>query len=156
MNRKFKIRTMSTYPARDFALALAIPSSEWPPNFVKARHASAGLSTRRAKPTTEPRRLLPPGRPEEFHHQPPTEPCVNLSAYTARISHSFATSRLQNDTESRMLLPVSRLAITSFELIHPLCSPLITRDSSLLRDDPPPSRASVLSPFVVYTYKVFP
>src|SRR3954465_6060574 len=26
----------------------------------------------------------PPGRPEEFHLQPPTEPCVNLSIYTAR------------------------------------------------------------------------
>src|SRR3954465_7960584 len=25
-----------------------------------------------------------PGRPEEFHLQPPTEPCVNLSIYTAR------------------------------------------------------------------------
>ena len=28
-----------------------------------------------------------PGRPEEFHLQPPTEPCVKLSLYTAR--HSF-------------------------------------------------------------------
>ncbi len=27
---------------------------------------------------------IPPGRPEEFHLQPPTEPCVNLSIYTAR------------------------------------------------------------------------
>ena len=54
------------------------------------------------------RRSLP-GRPEESHHQPPTEPCVNLSAYTARISHSFAASRLQNDADSRMFLPGSRL-----------------------------------------------
>ena len=34
-----------------------------------------------------------PGRPEEFHLQPPTEPCVNLSIYTARPSHSSAVSR---------------------------------------------------------------
>jgi hypothetical protein len=40
---------------------------------------------------TFPRSL--PGRPVEFHHQPPTEPCVNLSIYTARPSHSPATSR---------------------------------------------------------------
>src|SRR5665648_17236 len=44
---------------------------------------------------------LSPGRPEEFHHQPPTEPCVNLSIYTARTSHSFTPSRLQNDAESK-------------------------------------------------------
>jgi hypothetical protein len=36
----------------------------------------------------------------EFHHQPPTEPCVNLSIYTARPSHPFATSRWQIDAES--------------------------------------------------------
>jgi len=35
----------------------------------------------------------PPGRPEEFHLQPPTEPCVNLSIYTARPSHFPATLR---------------------------------------------------------------
>ena len=34
-----------------------------------------------------------PGRPEELHHQPPTEPYVNLSIYTARPSHSLAISR---------------------------------------------------------------
>jgi hypothetical protein len=34
-----------------------------------------------------------PGRPEEFHLQPPTEPCVNLSIYTARPSHLPATLR---------------------------------------------------------------
>jgi hypothetical protein len=27
--------------------------------------------------------FLPPGRPEGLHLQPPTEPCVNLSTYTA-------------------------------------------------------------------------
>jgi len=35
----------------------------------------------------------PPGRPEEFHLQPPTEPCVNLSIYTARPSHLPAILR---------------------------------------------------------------
>ncbi|MDH3574408.1 MAG: hypothetical protein OEM90_12455, partial [Desulfobacteraceae bacterium] len=37
------------------------------------------------------------GRPEEFHLQPPSEPCVNLSIHTAPVSHSLETSRLQAD-----------------------------------------------------------
>ena len=37
-----------------------------------------------------------PGRPEGFHLQPPTEPCVNLSIYTARPSHCPATLRCQS------------------------------------------------------------
>ena len=37
--------------------------------------------------------LLAPGRPEGFHLQPPTEPCVNLSIYTARPNHTLVTSR---------------------------------------------------------------
>jgi len=37
----------------------------------------------------------PPGRPEEFHLQPPTEPCVNLSIYTARPRHALALLRKQ-------------------------------------------------------------
>jgi len=47
-----------------------------------------------------------------------------LSIYTARISisHSFVASRPQNDAESKLLLPVSQLAKTFLELIHPLCS----------------------------------
>jgi hypothetical protein len=52
-------------------------------------------------------------------------------------------------------LPVSRLTCCLYELTHPLRSILITRASSLLRDDPPPSHASILSPFVRYTYRVF-
>ena len=42
-----------------------------------------------------------------------------------------------------------------FELTHPLRSPLITSGSSLLRDDPPSPCASILSPFVNHTYRVF-
>jgi hypothetical protein len=34
----------------------------------------------------------PPGRPEEFHLQSPTDPYVNLSIHTARASHSLKTS----------------------------------------------------------------
>jgi hypothetical protein len=56
----------------------------------------------------------------------------------------------------QMLFPVSRLAAAFSELGHPLRSILITRTSTLVRDDPPPACASVLSPFVVPTYKVFP
>jgi len=39
------------------------------------------------------------GRPEEFHLQPPSEPCVNLSIHTAPVSHSLETSWLQADAE---------------------------------------------------------
>ena len=42
-------------------------------------------------------------------------------------------------------LPVSRLTSCLYELTHPLRSILITRTSSLLRDDPPLCSASVLS-----------
>jgi len=42
---------------------------------------------------------LMPGRPEESHHQSPTDPYVNLSAHTARVSHSLEASRLQVDAE---------------------------------------------------------
>ena len=70
----------------------------------------------------------------------------------------FSCSLTANKTtqESQMLIPVSRLAKLSFELIYPLRSISITETSSLLRDNPPPSCSSVLSPFVFYTYKVFP
>jgi hypothetical protein len=54
------------------------------------------------------------------------------------------------------LIPVTRLATISSELNHPLCSMPITGTSTLIRDDPPPAYASVLSPFVGPTYKVFP
>src|SRR5215471_9107121 len=47
------------------------------------------------------------------------------------------------------------LAMPSYKLPHPLRSDVITTSSSLLRDDPSPSCASILSPFVVSTYKVF-
>jgi hypothetical protein len=47
------------------------------------------------------------------------------------------------------------LAATSCELTHPLRSGPITEPSTLLLDDPPPSRASILSPFVGLTYRVF-
>ncbi len=96
-----------------------------------------------------------PGRPEGFHLQPPTEPCVNLSIYTARPSH-FLPPRDDSRRGRRVLLPISRLASTFLELGHPLRSTPITGASSLLLDDPPSSRTSVLSPFVFPTYRVFP
>jgi hypothetical protein len=37
------------------------------------------------------------GRPDEFHLQSPTEPCVNLSIHTAPASFSLVASRLQAD-----------------------------------------------------------
>src|SRR5664279_3188877 len=96
-----------------------------------------------------------PGRPEEFHLQPPTEPCVNLSIYTARPSHSLPPCD-GSRRRMRSLLPISRLTTAVFEPGHPLRSTPITGASSLLPDDPPPSRTSVLSPFVFRTYRVFP
>jgi len=96
-----------------------------------------------------------PGRPEGFHLQPPTEPCVNLSIYTARPSHSLPP-RDDSRRGRKVLLPISRLASTFLELGHPLRSTPVTGASSLLLDDPPPSRTSVLSPFVFPTYRVFP
>jgi len=57
--------------------------------------------------------------------------------------------------EIKQLLPVSWLAVTPYKLAHPLRSSPITGPSSLLQDDPPPSCASILSPFVVLTYRVF-
>src|SRR5271157_2665611 len=96
-----------------------------------------------------------PGRPEEFHLQPPTEPCVNLSIYTARPSRSLPP-RDDSRRGMRSFLPITRLTIAIFELGHPLRSTLITSASSLLPDDPPPSCTSVLSPFVFRTYRIFP
>ena len=57
--------------------------------------------------------------------------------------------------EVALLLPISWLAATTYKLAHPLRSNPITGPSSLLQDDPPPSWASILSPFVVLTYRVF-
>jgi hypothetical protein len=96
-----------------------------------------------------------PGRPEESHLQTPTDPYVSLSTHTARASHTLEASRLQVDAEKKGSLPVIWLAFALLELAHPLRSILITRTSSLLQDDPPPSQASILSPFVDYTYRVF-
>ena len=47
----------------------------------------------------------PPGRPE-IHLQPPTEPCVNLSIYTARPPcpcHLAMTVDAESDSSSRLL-----------------------------------------------------
>ncbi len=101
----------------------------------------------------ETRRPMP-GRPEGFHLQPATEPCVNLSIYTARPSH-FLPPRDDNRRGRRVLLPISRLTSTFLELGHPLRSTPITGASSLLPDDPPPPYTSVVSPFVFRTYRVF-
>ena len=96
-----------------------------------------------------------PGRPEESHLQSPTDPYVSLSTRTARASPSRAASPLHGDAESHRLLPVPWLTPALLELTPPLRSLLITRSSSLLRENPPPPRASILSLFVGCTYRVF-
>jgi hypothetical protein len=93
--------------------------------------------------------------PGEFHPQALTDPYVNLSIHTAPASLPPGTSRFQAYAKRTRFLPVSWLPIACCELAHPLRSIPITETSSLLRDDPPPSCASILSPFVGLTYKVF-
>ena len=95
------------------------------------------------------------GRPEGLHLQSPTDPYVSLSTRTARASLSRATSPLHGDAESSSLLPVAWLASPLLGLAPPLRSLLITRSSPLLRENPPPPGASILSPFVDSTYRVF-
>jgi len=111
------------------------------------RFASAAESARGVAPRAAHRFRTWPGRPVEFHHQSPTVPYVNLSIHTARASHfrcGVTTARRQLQ---RSLIPVSQLARRPIEPAHPLRSPSITEGSLLLRDDTPPSCASILSPF---------
>ena len=96
-----------------------------------------------------------PGRPEELHLQSPTDPYVSLSTRTARASLSRVASPLHSDAESSSLLPVAWLASPLLGLAPPLRSLLITRSSPLLRENPPPPGASILSPFMDSTYRVF-
>src|SRR5215210_3301331 len=96
-----------------------------------------------------------PGRPEGLHLQSPTDPYVNLAIHTARASLSPEVSPPQGNAERISLLPVAWLASALLGLAPPLRSPLITRSSSLLRENPPPPGASILSPFVDLPYRVF-
>jgi hypothetical protein len=102
---------------------------------------------------------LPEGssRPEEFHLQSPSDPYVNLSIHTAPASHALGTLRSQADAGNRTAPPSPSLLVGRHpcKLPHPLRSSPITGSSSLLQDDPPPFGASILSPFVVLTYRVF-
>ena len=93
--------------------------------------------------------------PGEFHPQALTEPHVNLSIHRAPASHSLETSRPQAYAKRTRFLPVAWLTIACCELAHPLRSSPITELSTLLLDDPSPSCASILSPFVDLTYRVF-
>src|SRR5450755_2811786 len=49
--------------------------------------------------------FLPPGRPEGFHLQPPTEPCVNLSTYTARLNY-FSRNLTITGLRGKMIAPL--------------------------------------------------
>src|SRR5215470_20300737 len=114
-----------------------------------AREASVRSSSAYSATRTASRSLSrSPGRPEESHHQSPTDPDVNVSAHPARASPSHTASRAVCSHKAYKLLPRTWLARTFCELAHPLRSILITRTSSLLRDDPPLRHASILSPFV--------
>jgi haloalkane dehalogenase len=54
--------------------------------------------------------LATPGRPREFHPQPPTDPCMNLSIHTARV-----VTRAIKDPQRCRFLPVSRLTRVVFD-----------------------------------------
>src|SRR5437763_11695523 len=76
---------------------------------------------------------IPPSRPGEFHPEPLTEPCVNLSIYTARAIHkelppSATTIRF-------LLLPVDQHDPDANGLSPSLHGRYPT--SSLLRGSPP-------------------
>jgi hypothetical protein len=49
--------------------------------------------------------FLPPGRPEGLHLQPPTEPCVNLSTYTARLNY-FSRNLTITGLRRKMIAPL--------------------------------------------------
>jgi hypothetical protein len=68
----------------------------------------------------------------------------SLSSYGScqPSSCNLTDSSLHNKIK---FLPVSRLTCSLYELTHPLRSTLITRTSSLLRDDPPLCSVSVIS-----------
>ena len=82
----------------------------------------------------------PPSRPREFHPEPLTEPCVNLSIYTARAT-AWKAAAFRHCVEF-LLLPVDP---TMTPVTCPLRSADITPASSLLRGSPPLIGASVLS-----------
>ena len=112
-------------------------------------------------PTCHPSYRAPdsyPGRTDScLTYQPylDTQPDVSLSAHPAPASPTLETFRPQADAKAIQLLPVFWLAVSPCELTHPLRSSPITEPSTLLQDDPPPSCASILSPFVGLTYRVF-
>jgi hypothetical protein len=79
-----------------------------------------------------------------FPPQSLTEPDVSLSTHPAPASHPLEASQPQADVKRNLLLPDDWLACPLHELAHPLCSILITRTSSLLRDGPSLCPASLL------------
>ena len=80
--------------------------------------------------------------PGESHPEALTEPCLNLSIYTALHSRSLPLARANRLWRRRLLL-VAQLAKPSIELCHPFRSPSITDASTLLQDDPPSPSASI-------------
>lgn len=88
----------------------------------------------------------------EIQHRVPRR---TLSIHTARASHSLKTSWPQGDAERAPFLLVIQLTTPCLARAHPLRSMRMTRTSSLLQDDPPPAYATILSPFVDHTYRVF-
>jgi hypothetical protein len=66
--------------------------------------------------------IPPPRRPKESHLQPPTEPCLSLSTYTARPSRSLALLRGPIDAEGECSSQLPAWQEPFFELSHPLRS----------------------------------
>ena len=90
--------------------------------------------------------------PGNFTPRPLTDPYVNLSIHMAPRSHALASFEACLLWKKRLIL-VNQLAKPSVELRHPLRSTPITGASTLLPDDPSSADASLLSRFVVPTYR---
>src|SRR5215471_4060887 len=85
--------------------------------------------------------------------------CHNLTRCSKlglkRVYESVLRHNIIDKSHKRVGSSHCWLAASSYKLPHPLRSDVVTTSSSLLRDDPSPSCASILSPFMVDTYRVF-
>jgi hypothetical protein len=89
--------------------------------------------------------------PRRNPHRSVREPLDSYGSCQPYAYHLSAVRRHRRDAAP----PAHAVGLTRGELTHPLRSILITRTSSLLQDDPPPSWALILSPFVGFTHRVF-
>src|ERR1039457_1320709 len=95
---------------------------------------------------------IPPSRPGEFHPEPLTEPCVNLSIYTARATHCRLLPSIT--TIEFLRFPVDPYDPDAGDLPPSLHGHYPA--SSLLRSSPPLAGSSALSASRFYRLSLFP